>query len=130
MLRKASSNPELGKNNPSLSQETCALQPFGNVEIEAERLFYALFTVSISKSEVCILSKDLTRRDAVAGAYLFWLVERHFGDQWGGERWPKVAPQRKKTKMHLLKLFKGTGSIGRACQERGWEVTSVDWHKK
>jgi hypothetical protein len=32
--------------------------------------------------------------------------------------------------MHLLELFSGTGSIGRAFRERGWQVTSVDMEAK
>ena len=31
---------------------------------------------------------------------------------------------------HLLELFSGTGSVGRAFRERGWQVTSVDLERK
>ncbi len=31
---------------------------------------------------------------------------------------------------HLLELFSGTGSIGRAFRERGWQVTSVYLEEK
>ena len=31
---------------------------------------------------------------------------------------------------HLLELFSGTGSVGRAFQEIGWDVTSVDLNPK
>ena len=31
---------------------------------------------------------------------------------------------------HLLELFSGTGSIGRALREIGWQVTNVDTEVK
>ena len=32
--------------------------------------------------------------------------------------------------MHLLELISGTGSVGRAFRERGWQVTSVDLERR
>ena len=51
-------------------------------EVEAEQLFYALASASISKGAFQLYGKDLTRRSSHAGAYLTWLVYRG--------QWPQV----------------------------------------
>ena len=52
-------------------------------ELEAEKLYYALVSWSLTKKAFVIYSKDLEARSPIAGAYLRWLILR-------GQEWPKV----------------------------------------
>ena len=45
-------------------------------EEEAERLYYAAVSASLSKCAFMVLAKDLARRSPDAGAYLTWLIYR------------------------------------------------------
>ena len=84
-MYRSKSAPGLGKgDNPLqgyLGDSRSILAP---EEVEAEALYYALASSTLTKSAFQILAKDLTRQSANAGAYLTWLIYR-------GPRWPKVA---------------------------------------
>ncbi len=58
--------------------------PLSPDEQEAERLYYALISASLTKQTFSI-AKDLTRKSPDAGAYLTWLIYRC-------PKWPQVAP--------------------------------------
>ena len=84
---KSQSNPELGKGmNPLRGwvPDERSLLTLSIGEVEAERLYYALASSSLSKSAFTILAKDLTRRSEDGGAYLTYLICR-------GHKWPTVA---------------------------------------
>ena len=64
--------------------ESRAMLPFSPEELEAERLYYAAISTSLTKGAFTILAKDLSRRSSTeASAYLTWLIYR-------GQEWPKV----------------------------------------
>ena len=81
------SAPGLGKGRNPLQGyrgDSRSLLPLSPDEEEAEGLYYALISASLTKGVFTIRGKDLTRRSADAGAYLTWLVTR-------SRTWPKVA---------------------------------------
>ena len=53
-------------------------------EEEAEQIYYAAVSATLSKTAFVVIAKDLSRRSEVAGAYLTWLIYR-------GHQWPKVS---------------------------------------
>ena len=83
----AQSGPGLGKGyNPlqGYRGDARSLLPLSHEEEEAERLYYAVVSSSLTKHTFQILAKDLARRSEDAGAYLTWLIYR-------GHQWPNVA---------------------------------------
>ena len=54
-------------------------------EEEAERLYYAARSTSLTKAAFKILAKDLSRRSTEGSAYLTWLIMHC------GQKWPSVA---------------------------------------
>ena len=86
-MYRSRSAPGLGKGcNPlhEYRSDSKSLLSLCVEEDEAERLYYAAITASLTQAAFAILAKDLTRRSADAGAYLTWLIYR-------GHQWPKVA---------------------------------------
>ena len=84
---RAQSAPELGKGRNPLQWyrgDARALLPLSSEELEAERLYYATISATLTKTAFAILAKDLARRSTDAGAYLTWLIYR-------GQQWPIVA---------------------------------------
>ena len=57
-------------------------------ELEAEAIYYAAISATLTKAAFAILAKDLARRSPDAGPYLTWLVYR-------GWQWPTVAASRR-----------------------------------
>ena len=86
-MNKSQSAPGLGKGqNPLIGYvpDERSLLTFSAGEEEAEQLYYALASSSLSKSAFTILATDLTRRSEDGGAYLTYLICR-------GHTWPTVA---------------------------------------
>ena len=85
-MRNSQSAPGLGKGINPLQMylgESRSMLPFSPEELEAERLYYAAISTSLTKGAFTILAKDLSRRSTEASAYLTWLIYR-------GQEWPKV----------------------------------------
>ena len=89
-MRNSQSAPGLGKGITPLQMylfqggDSRSMLPFSPEELEAERLYYAAISTSLTKKAFTILAKDLSRRSSTEGsAYLTWLIYR-------GQEWPKV----------------------------------------
>ena len=89
MCSRSQSAPGLGKGPNPLqgyrgdSRASLQLSP---EEEEAERLYYAAISASLTKGAFIILGKDLSRRSTEGGSYLTWLIIHR------GHAWPGVAP--------------------------------------
>ena len=86
-MYRSRSAPGLGKGgNPlhTYAGDSRSLLPLSPEEKEAERIYYAAISATLTKAAFAILAKDLVRRSPDAGAYLTWLVYR-------GWQWPAVA---------------------------------------
>ena len=76
-MNKSQSLPGLGKGLNPLRGYLGSPQPLLTPEEdEAERLFYALASATVTKAAFQIYGKDLMRRSSDAGAYLTWLIYR------------------------------------------------------
>ena len=86
-MNRSRSVPGLGKGDDPLHEYRSDSQSrlfLCAEEEEAERLYYAAITATLTKNSFMIQAKDLQRRSADAGAYLTWLIYR-------GQNWPTVA---------------------------------------
>ena len=86
-LYRSHSAPELGKAcNPmrGYTGDARASLPISREEEDAEQLYYAAASASLSKRAFIVLAKNLDRRSADARAYLAWLIYR-------GHEWPTVS---------------------------------------
>ena len=82
-MNNSQSLPGLGKGmSPFHGYLGCPRSLLSPEEFEAEQLFYALASSTVTKGAFQIYGKDLTRRSSHAGAYLAWLVYRG--------QWPHV----------------------------------------
>ena len=77
-MKKSQSVPGLGKGmSPLRGYLGSPPQPhLSSEENEAEQLFYALASATVTKAAFQIYGKDLTRRSSDAGAYLTFLIYR------------------------------------------------------
>ena len=79
-MNKSQSLPGLGKGMSPLrgylGSPHPQSQPLLSSEEEAEQLFYALASATVTKAAFQVYGKDLTRRSSHAGAYLTWLIYR------------------------------------------------------
>ena len=81
---------------PGLSESYSPLRTYAGAsrsllsseELEAEAIYYAAISATLTKAAFAILAKDLARRSPDAGAYLTWLIYR-------GWQWPAVAASRR-----------------------------------
>ena len=84
-MYRSQSAPGLGKGvNPLRAYAGDSRSLLSPEEVEAEALYYAAISATLTKAAFTILAKDLTRRSTDAGAYLTWLIYR-------GWQWPTVA---------------------------------------
>lgn len=81
---RSRSAPELGKGeNPLWGYCADTVSEISPEEEQAEQLYYAAISASLTQKAFVILAKALTRRSPNAGAYLTWLIYR-------GQHWPVV----------------------------------------
>ena len=81
---RSRSAPELGKGeNPLWGYCGDTVSEISPEEEEAEQLYYAAISASLTQNAFVILAKALSRRSPDAGAYLTWLIYR-------GQLWPVV----------------------------------------
>ena len=73
-------DPSRGYRFDSVSTLSLTLE-----EEEAERLYYAARSTSLTKAAFKIHAKDLSRRSIEGSAYLTWLIMHC------GQKWPSVA---------------------------------------
>ena len=86
-MYRSHSAPGLGKGgNPlhAYAGDSRSLLPLSPEEIEAEGIYYAAISATLTKAAFAILAKDLARRSPDAGAYLTYLIYR-------GWEWPAIA---------------------------------------
>ena len=84
-MYRSQSAPGLGKGvSPLIGYAGDSRSLLSPDEVDAEALYYAAISATVTKAAFAILAKDLDRRSADAGAYLTWLIYR-------GQQWPKVA---------------------------------------
>ena len=86
-MYRSQSAPGLGKGgNPlyAYAGDSRSLLPLSPEEVEAEALYYAAISSTLTKAAFAVLAKDLARRSPDAGAYLAWNIRR-------GWQWPEVA---------------------------------------
>ena len=82
---RSRSAPGLGKGeNPLLAYCGDTVSEISPEEEEAEQLYYAAISASLTQNAFVILAKALTRRSPNAGAYLTWLI------LYRGQHWPVV----------------------------------------
>ena len=87
VMYRSRSAPGLGKGSNALrayAGDSRSLLPLSPEEVEAEGIYYAAISSTLTKAAFAILAKDLARRSPDAGAYLTWLIRR-------GWQWPAVA---------------------------------------
>ena len=85
-MYRSQSAPGLGKGRHPLyayAGDSRSL-PLSPEELEAEAIYYAAISATLTKAAFALLAKDLARRSTDAGAYLAWLIYR-------GWQWPTVA---------------------------------------
>ena len=86
-MYRSQSAPGLGKGRHPLyayAGDSRLLLPLSSKELEAEAIYYAAISTTLTKAAFALLAKDLARRSTDAGAYLSWLIYR-------GRQWPAVA---------------------------------------
>ena len=84
-MYRSQSAPGLGKgHHPLYAYAPPRSLPLSSEEVEAEGIYYAAISSTLTKAAFTILAKDLARRSPDAGAYIAWLIYR-------GWQWPTVA---------------------------------------
>lgn len=85
-MYRSQSAPGLGKGgNPLHAYAGDSRSLLSREAVEAEALYYAAISATLTKAAFAILAEDLARRSTDAAAYLTWLIFR-------GWQWPKVRP--------------------------------------